>query len=700
MADYTDRIYKVLKNAKRTPLAMKKILFEAKIPKELQKKAEEYLTTLKKRGEIIEHNKKFVLSSNLGLIPAVVDSVRGAFGFAKEIGGERRFFIPGKMMLGAMPGDVVVIKPIVSSGDSPEGKIVSIADATDNPFSATAYVRGKMIEVVFDNLLKFSFPAQNKSGYKVLDGDKVMAKIAIRSDSHFGHKAEIVKVFGSSDSAEVCAEAILEENNISAEFSTEVLKEAKSVSGEIHPKEILARLDLRKEKIFTIDSADSKDLDDAVSVKKVIDGWVLGVHIADVSFYVRPKSPLDNSAYERGTSIYYANKVVPMLPKELSNGICSLNPDEDRLTLSAIINLDRGGNVKSYRFAKSVIRSAVKGVYSEINSILDGSADAKTKAKYKHVSHQIKLMNELSDILIKRRKERGCPEISSTESRFVIRDGVIEEILPRVQGKSERMIEEFMLMANQAAASFAIKNGIPFIYRIHEHPATEKIGTFAEVVKKLGFDSKGILENATPKKFSEILDAVNGTRYEKIINNLMLRSMAKAKYSEKNKGHFGLSMENYSHFTSPIRRYPDLAIHRIITSVLDGATEKNLVKRYEAFVKNAAAQSSFAEERAVRIERDCEDRYKAEFMSSRVGERFSGIISAVTAHGIYVELPNTVEGMIKIEDLPMGEYTLEDFIALKDSYSSKSYRIGDEITVEVAGANVSQGTIDFIPVNF
>ena len=698
MADYTDRIYKVLKNAKRTPLAMKKILFEAKIPKELQKKAEEYLITLKKRGEIIEHNKKFVLSSNLGLIPAVVDSVRGAFGFAKEIGGERRFFIPGKMMLGAMPGDVVVIKPIVSSGDSPEGKIVSIADATDNPFSATAYVKGKAVEVVFDNLLKFSFPAQNKSGYKVLDGDKVMAKIAFRSDSHFGHKAEIVKVFGSSDSAEICAEAILEENNISAEFSTEVLKEAKSVSGEIHPKEILARLDLRKEKIFTIDSADSKDLDDAVSVKKVIDGWVLGVHIADVSFYVRPKSPLDNSAYERGTSIYYANKVVPMLPKELSNGICSLNPDEDRLTLSAIINLDRDGNVKSYRFAKSVIRSAVKGVYSEINNILDGSADAKTKAKYKHVSHQIKLMNELSDILIKRRKERGCPEISSTESRFVIRGGVIEEILPRVQGKSERMIEEFMLMANQAAASFAIKNGIPFIYRIHEHPATEKIGTFAEVVKKLGFDSKGILENATPKKFSEILDAVNGTRYEKIINNLMLRSMAKAKYSEKNKGHFGLSMENYSHFTSPIRRYPDLAIHRIITSVLDGATEKNLAKRYEAFVKNAAAQSSFAEERAVRIERDCEDRYKAEFMSSHVGERFSGIISAVTAHGIYVELANTVEGMIKIEDLPMGEYTLEDFIALKDSYSSKSYRIGDEITVEVAGANVSQGTIDFIPV--
>ena len=696
MADYTDRIYRVLKNAKRTPLTAKKILFEAKIGKEFYKNAEEYLACMKKRGEVVEHNKKFTLSSNLGLVPAVVDSVRGAFGFAKEISGERRFFIPGRMMLGAMPGDVVVVKPSHSSGDSPEGKIVAIADATDGCFSATAYTRGKNIEIVFDNLPKFSFSVLNKSGYRVKNGDKVMAKIAIRSDSHFGHKADIIKVLGSSDSAEVCAEAILEENGVVSQFPDDVLKEAKSVLGEIHPKEILARLDLRKEKIFTIDSADSKDLDDAVSVKKSIDGWVLGVHIADVSFYVKPKTPLDNCAYERGTSIYYANKVVPMLPKELSNGICSLNPDEDRLTLSAIINLDRDGNVKNYRFVKSVIRSVVKGVYSEINSILDGSADAKVKAKYKHVSHQIKLMNELSDILIKRRKERGSPEISSTESKFFIKNGIIEEILPRVQGKSERMIEEFMLMANQSAATFAMENGFPFVYRIHEHPVSEKISTFAEVVKKLGFDSKGILERATPKKFAEILEAVASTRYEKIINNLMLRSMAKAKYSEKNKGHFGLSMDNYAHFTSPIRRYPDLAIHRIITSVLDGATNKNLAKRYESFVKNAAMQSSFTEERAVKIERDCEDRYKAEFMASKIGERFLGTISSVTAHGIYVELSNTVEGLIKIEDLPMGEYILEDFIALKDTYSSKSFRIGDEIVIEVADANVSQGTIDFI----
>lgn len=697
MADFTDRIYRALKNAKRTPLASKKILFEAKIPKELQKKADEYLVSLKKRGEVLEQNKKFVLSSNLGLVPAVVDSVRGAFGFAKEIGSERRFFVPGKMMLGAMPGDVVLIKPILSSGESPEGKIVSIADESDRPFSATVRVFGKGIEVVPDSLLRFSFPAHNKSGYKINDGDKVLARIYCRGVSHFDHKAEIVRVFGSSDDAEICAEAVLEENSISPDFPTDVKNEAKAIPTQIHPKEIAARLDLRKEKIFTIDSSESKDLDDAISIKKSIDGWLLGVHIADVSFYVKPRTPLDNCAYERGTSIYYADKVVPMLPKELSNGICSLNPEEERLALSAIISLDRKGNIKSFRFVKSVIRSAVKGVYSEINSILDGSADTKIKAKYKTVSHQIKLMNELCDILMERRKERGCPDIVSTESKFVIKNGIIEDILPRVQGKSERIIEEFMLLANQAAATFATKNGYPFIYRIHEHPATEKIGTFAEVVKKLGFDSKGILENATPKKFSDILDAVKGTRYEKIINNLMLRSMAKAKYSEKNKGHFGLSLKDYAHFTSPIRRYPDLAIHRIITSVLDGATDKNLAKRYEAFVKNAAAQSSFTEERAARIERDCEDRYKAQFIRSHIGERFVGIISAVTAHGIYVELPNTVEGMIKIEDLPTGEYILEDFVALKDSYSSKSYRIGDEILVEVAGANVSQGTVDFIP---
>ena len=698
MADFTDRIYRVLKNSKRTPLTAKKILFEAKISKELQRKAEEHLYSMKKRGEVFEQNKKYILSQNLGLVPAVVDSVRGAFGFAKEIGSERRFFIPGKMMLGAMPGDVVLVKPTFSNGESPEGKIVAIADESDRPFSATVRMFGKGIEVVPDSLLRFSFPAHNKSGRWVESGDKVLARIYRRGSSHFDHKAEIVKVFGNSDDADVCAEAILEENSISLDFPTDVKNEARTISTQIHPKEIAARLDLRKEKIFTIDSAESKDLDDAVSIKKSVDGWVLGVHIADVSFYVKSKTPLDNCAYERGTSIYYADKVVPMLPKELSNGICSLNPNEDRLTLSAIISLDRDGNMKSFRFVKSVIRSVIKGVYSEINGILNGSADSKTKAKYKHVLHQIKLMNELCDIQTKRRKERGCPEISSTESKFVIKNGVIEDILPRVQGKSERIIEEFMLLANQAAASFASKNGYPFIYRIHEDPAAEKIGTFAEVINKLGFDSKGIFQGATPRKFSDILEAVKNTRYEKIVNNLMLRSMAKAKYSEKNKGHFGLAMRDYAHFTSPIRRYPDLAIHRIITSVLDGATEKNLEKRYSPFVKNAAAQSSFTEERAARIERDCEDRYKAEFMHSRIGEHFVGIISAVTAHGIYVELSNTVEGMIKIEDLPTGEYILEDFIALKDAYSSKSYRIGDEIEIEVAGASVSQGTIDFIPV--
>ena len=698
MADFTDRIYRVLKNAKRTPLSAKKIFFDARIGRDLQKKAEEHLLSLKRRGIVFEQNKKYILSQNLGLIPAVVDSVRGAFGFAKETDGERRFFIPGKMMLGAMPGDVVLVKPMVSDGDSPEGKILAIADKSDNPFSATAKVKGKSIEVIPDSLPRFSFPACNKSGFVVNDGDKVLARISVRSNSHFDHKAEIVKVFGSSESAEICALAILEENSVDTEFTSDVTAEAKALCKEIHPKEIAARLDLRKEKIFTIDSADSKDLDDAVSVKKTIDGWVLGVHIADVSFYVRPKSLVDNAAFERGTSIYYADKVVPMLPKELSNGICSLNPNEDRLTLSAIINLDRGGNIKGYRFAKSVIRSSVKGVYSEINSILDSTADAKIKAKYKSVLHQVKLMNELCDVLIKRRNERGCPEISSTESKFVIKGGIIEDVLPRVQGKSERIIEEFMLLANQAAASFASKNGYPFIYRIHEHPVAEKISTFAEVVRKLGFDSKGILENATPKKFSDILGAVKDTRYEKIINNLMLRSMAKAKYSEKNKGHFGLALKDYAHFTSPIRRYPDLAIHRIITSILDGATDKNLAKRYEPFVKNAAAQSSFTEERAVRIERDCEDRYKAEFIASHIGERFLGIISSVSAHGIYVELPNTVEGLIKVEDLPVGEYVLEDFVALKDVYSSKSFRIGDEIEVEVAGANVAQGTVDFIPV--
>ena len=448
--------------------------------------------------------------------------------------------------------------------------------------------------------------------------------------------------------------------------------------------------------IFTIDSADSKDLDDAVSLQRDDEHWYLGVHIADVSHYVRPGTPLDLEAYRRGTSIYYADQVIPMLPKELSNGICSLNPDEVRLTFSALVTLKLSGEIEGFRFVKSYIRSRVKGVYAEINTILDGSASPEILKKYNQLLPQIQLMQQLAQILRKRRFDRGAMNISSNESKFIIEDGKIKDIVPRPTGESERMIEEFMLTANQAAATLAIEQELPFIYRVHDRPQAIKVNLLHELLEHLNIRADRLLENPQPKDFADILESVRGTELEPVINNQLLRTMSKAVYSEKNIGHFGLVLDNYTHFTSPIRRYPDLAIHRILTSYLAGMPKDKLLKRYGSFVPAASKNSSQMEVNAMNIERDCEDCYKAEYMSHYIGEVFTGRITGVTNYGFYVELPNSVEGMVSVRDLPMGDYLLEDNIQLKETRRGTLYRIGQECTVRVASVDVSAGQVNFV----
>ncbi len=455
---------------------------------------------------------------------------------------------------------------------------------------------------------------------------------------------------------------------------------------------------MRFERIFTIDSADSKDLDDAVSLVKYDDGWELGVHIADVSYYVRPATPLDDEAFLRGTSIYYADSVIPMLPKELSNGICSLNPQEDRLAFSALMWIDRDGNLKDYKFKKSVIRSRVKGVYSEVNSILNGTADNSLKNKYAGLESMIFDMLELSELLSRKRAERGGVELESSESKIILNENrEAVDIKPRERGKSEEIIENFMLMANQAAATLAMKEQIPFVYRIHDLPTPEKLENLNELLTALNLDDVKPKAPVTSAMFAAILNKVKGTKKSVIINNQLLRSMAKAIYSEKNIGHFGLVLENYAHFTSPIRRYPDLCIHRILSSFLLVESEKDknrLIKRYSDFVVRAAANSSETEQRAMNIERDCDDCYKAEYMKGHIGEEFDGIISSVTAKGIYVQLSNTVEGMVNIASLEPG-FEYDGKVTLKNVLSSKSYMVGDTVKIRMDAANVPAGLIDF-----
>ena len=506
---------------------------------------------------------------------------------------------------------------------------------------------------------------------------------------------------GSVDEVLACGHGILDPlAGIAAEFPFEVIDKAQYLQKRgIKSRDLEGRTDFRGDTIFTIDGADSKDLDDAVSLEKYEDCYVLGVHIADVSHYVHYKGEIDREAFYRGTSIYYANQVIPMLPKELSNGICSLNPGEDRLTLSAVLTLDLDGELIDFDFRKGVICSRVKGVYSEVNALLAGTANREIEEKYAEVRDKLLLMKELSDILERNKRRRGAPELETQESKIIVDDqGRAAEILPRTSGLAEALIENFMLTANEAAAVAGKMKEVPYLYRVHEPPAPEKLDQLNTVLRLLGLQTRSLSPNVKPKAMAEILEKAKGKDIAPIVNLQMLRAMSKAKYSESPLGHYGLALENYTHFTSPIRRYPDLMVHRVLSDLIAGEEIAEIRRRYTKYVVKAAKQATQTEINAMKLERDCEDFYKAEYMKTRIGEEFDGIVSSVASHGVYVELPNTVEGLIRAEDLPGGNYEFDGVMSFRNRFSGESYRVGQPVRVKCIAAQVSSGNIDFIPV--
>lgn len=652
---------------------------------------------LRTKGVVtVRKGMKTGLCSRLGFVPGTVTRLSRTFGFAEGDNGTE-YFLPGKHMLGAMPGDRVLISQIPSRSGEPEGEITDIIEMGSQELTGRTEIIDGAPYLVPDTAAMNHMTIIAAESVPFADGDKVLAEIVFRGRRHAEHKVKVVSVFGSSESAAACAEAVVASHGAPVEFSAEALKEARKIAeGGVQEYSFNNRTDLTDKVIFTIDSAESKDLDDAVSVEKTEEGYLLGVHIADVSHYIKGNSALDKEALLRGTSIYYADKVIPMLPKEISNGICSLNPGEDRLTLSALIRLDEYGEMLGYSFCKSVIRSRVKGVYSEINAVLDGSADDGILGKYDGVREALPLMEELADKLIAKRKRRHSPEIDTTETKLILdENGVCCGAVPRERGKSERMIEEFMLTANEAAAKLARERKVPFVYRIHEAPPEAKIEAMREILPRLGLDCPDFRE-FRPVHAAEILERSRGTDKYEAVNLLVLRSMAKAKYSNEPHGHFGLVLEDYAHFTSPIRRYPDLAVHRIITDILAGYGNEWLNKRYAGFALNAAERSTNAEIRAVTIERECEDCYKAELMKQHIGESFTARISGVTEFGFYAELPNTVEGLVHIRTLPEGEYDYSEPVSLTERFSGVSYVLGAEVRVICSAVNVSDGLIDFV----
>lgn len=697
---YKKRITMQLERAGKNAVSYKRLYADCKGRKPSAATFAAAIAELKREGAITENKSGIRLASAAGIFTAEVSRINRTFGFIRREDGTE-VFIPGKFLMGAMPGDTVTARLLPQRGDLPEGEVVEVINESFTEFTGTVEKNGDTICIRPDSISKeLMIVSELKVPVRV--GDKVLAEISRRGERHSDHRARITGIFGDSKKAKSSADAILHINGVETEFPPAVLAEAKAAeNGGIPEGEVYKRLDLRDEIIFTIDGADTKDIDDAVSVEKTAEGWELGVHIADVSFYVKPGSELDKDALLRGTSIYYANKVVPMLPKELSNGICSLNPQEDRLAFSCLMKLDGEGKLTSYKFSKTVIRSRVKGVYSELNKILDCTKNnteipKDLAEKYDGLMEKIVLMNELASILTANKIRRGAPQIETSEAKLIIDENdVCVDVQRRERGVSELIIEEFMLMANTAAARTAKENGIPFVYRVHEDPAPEKVQELVDTVSRLGV-AVPHFSSVKPKHLAEILEKTKELPLAAAINNMVLRSMAKAKYSDEPVGHFGLVLTDYAHFTSPIRRYPDLAIHRILTDLCyNKVSAAFLQKRYAGFAKEAAQQSSECELTAMRIERECDDCYCAEYMSAHVGEEFEGIISSVQEFGFFVELSNTVEGLVRADSLKDGPYDYDGHFTLTKN-GKAVYRVGGSVKVVCAATNVSSGQIDFV----
>lgn len=621
------------------------------------------------------------------------------FAFAMLEDGTSDIFIPGRYTRGAMPGDMVIVEkfehPRVEGSD--EGEILAVIEEHNNLVGTVRRFEGRL-KFVPDDCPAISMVILKDREGSVKDGDKVAAEIAIRGNRQEDHRVGVAMRFGSSDEAKRCAKALLYAQDIRARFPDKVREEAEKLENiTITDKDTEGRMDLRALPIFTIDSASTKDIDDAVSLTRTSEGgFELGVHIADVSHYVKPGTELDNEAFNRATSVYYADQVVPMLPKALSNGICSLNENELRLAFSCLMRLDKNGNLTDYKFVKTVIRSRVKGVYSEINELLAGTAGPEIQAKYAEVSGQLPLMKELYGHRARLRKERGCIDFESGEVKLILDDdGHCIDVKKRTSGESESMIEEFMLLANQCAAHFARIKQIPFVYRVHEEPNAEKLERLHSLLQACSINDHFEKEVPTPKELSAILEGVRGTAYEQIINVGMLRCMSKAAYEDKPKGHYGLVLKDYAHFTSPIRRYPDLAIHRIMTDMLGGTDKETMIVRYTDFAEKASKQSSEREIIAMQIERKAEDCYKAEYARRHLGECYEGTISGVTQRGVFIELDNGVEGFVPASSLTSTGTTLTEGIRLTDPVSGKTWSLGDKMMITIVRADVNLGKIDF-----
>lgn len=656
------------------------------------------LRSLKDRRMILldrEHNAKLIPVGED--VEATLVSLSKNFGFARPDGGGDDIFIHGSALQGALVGDKIIVGDIRQDDRGPSGRVRRIVEHKPAQTTGTVSITDEGIELIPDNAIRYNLRMRERDLNGAKNGDKVMASLEQDYRGDWAY-ASVKKVFGSGRTARVCADAIVEQYGIPHVFPQEVLDEAERVGNEpVSDEEYAKRLDLRGEPIFTIDSKDAKDLDDAISVKRTDFGYTLGVHIADVSHYVKEGSAIDEEAINRGTSVYFADRVIPMLPEVLSNGACSLNAGTDKLAFSALIELDKEGHITKYDFKKTIINSKVRGVYSEVNEILDGTASEEILNKYAPVMESLMSAKELADILKANSAARGTMELDSGESKFILdENGICIDIMPRVSGEAEQLIEQMMVTANIAAAKFSLDHKLPFLYRVHGTPDPKRVEELVTLLQLVGVPCKEIVKpNPETQDFAAILDRVRGLPCETLVSQRLLRTMEKARYSTEETGHFGLALSDYSHYTSPIRRYPDTSIHRVLSAFVEGMPAEEVRRRYAQFCETSATESSRNEIRALIAERDAEDCYMAEYMSQHIGEHFEGTVSGVTMRGVFVRLENSVEGFVSLDAFEGEDFVYDGLITQRSP--KRELTIGTPLPIIVASAYVATGKVDFVP---
>lgn len=663
------------------------------------------LNELEDAGEIVRtRSNRYGIPEKMNLVKGIVQTHQRGFAFIlPENKEEDDIFVPGVELNGAMHRDTVLVRvQRKSSGSKPEGTIVRILERGTEKVVGT-YVKYRsygMVEVDDKHIPNdILIPEDAENG--AVDGHKVVVEITKYPEGRLSAEGKVVNILGHKNDPGVDILSIIHTHGLPGEFPEEVINDAQQVPDEITEEEIRGRRDLRDETIVTIDGADAKDLDDAVQVKQLENGnFELGVHIADVSYYVTEGSSIDKEAYERGTSVYLTDRVIPMIPHRLSNGICSLNPNVDRLTISCVMEINQKGEVISHDIFESVIRSKARMTYDEVRLILV-EKDEETREKYKSLVPMFEKMEELALLLRKKRFRRGAIDFDFKEAKVEVdEDGKPTDVVVLERSIAERIIEEFMLCANETIAEHFHWLKLPFVYRIHEDPDSEKLESFLEFITSFGYVVKGKANMIHPRSLQQVLEEVKGEPEETVINTVLLRSMQQAKYDPTNVGHFGLASEFYTHFTSPIRRYPDLIVHRLIRENMKGYIDSKRQSEWKEKLPEITKHASEMERRAVDAERDVDELKKTQYMEDKVGETFTGIVSGVANFGMFVQLENTIEGLVHVSYLTDDYYHFDEkAYALIGERTGKMYRIGDEVEVEVMNVDIEEPAIDFILVD-